>query len=320
MSNIIPKVALYHAQQGNFSGFRVSIPLDLSEDNLIYLFNNIRDNMNFIFEETTSWFDFEEFMEYANNPLNTLECLQEVANMQTRIKLRRAAKRTAKRRSRKRFMRRKMRKTASQLKKRAYSQVKTEMRRKLSGNRPWDSIPLSTRMRIDNQINKRKTMLNRMVKARIPKMAGQESKRLQRVRLNTSFEFPTLKNVLLEAKRLKRPTGTNSNDSRKFQRITAQNTLNQRNRRKKINGNLSDFLNTLMVVRSNSGATLIISKNSYQPSHHQVLQDVGNVTMEKAESATRKSTFGQTESSQKLFGLIKKEKQKVKRKEKKENE
>ena len=82
-----------------------------------------------------------------------------------------------------------------------------------------------------------------MVKTRIPKMAGQESKRLQRVRLNTSFEFPTLKNVLLEAKRLKRPTGTNSNDARKFERITAQNTLNQRNRRKKINGNLSDFLN-----------------------------------------------------------------------------
>ena len=320
MSDIIPKVALYHAQQGNFSGFRVSIPLDLSEDNLIYLFNNIRDNMNLIFEETTSWFDFDEFMEYANNPLNTLESLQEVATMQTRMKLRRAAKRTSKRRSRKRFMRRKMRKNATQLKKRAYSQVKTEMRRKLSGNRPWDSIPLSTRMRIDNQINKRKTMLNRMVKTRIPKMAGQESKRLQRVRLNTSFEFPTLKNVLLEAKRLKRPTGTNSNDARKFERITAQNTLNQRNRRKKINGNLSDFLNTLMVVRSGSGATLIISKNSYQPSQHQVLQDVGNVTMEKAESATKKSTFDQTESSQKLFGLVKKEKQKAKRKEKKENE
>lgn len=320
MSDIIPKVALYHAQQGNFSGFRVSIPLDLSEDNLIYLFNNIRDNMNLIFEETTSWFDFDEFMEYANNPLNTLESLQEVANMQTRMKLRRAAKRTAKRRSRKRFMRRKMRKNAAQLKKRAYSQVKTEMRRRLSGNRPWDSIPLSTRMRIDNQINKRKTMLNRMVKTRIPKMAGQESKRLQRVRLNTSFEFPTLKNVLLEAKRLKRPTGTNSNDARKFERITAQNTLNQRNRRKKINGNLSDFLNTLMVVRSGSGATLIISKNSYQPSKHQVLQDAGNVTMEKAESATKKSTFDQTESSQKLFGLVEKEKQKAKRKEKKENE
>ena len=64
MSDIIPKVALYHAQQGNFSGFRVSIPLDLSEDNLIYLFNNIRDNMNLIFEETTSWFDFDELVAF----------------------------------------------------------------------------------------------------------------------------------------------------------------------------------------------------------------------------------------------------------------
>ena len=316
MSDIIPKRALYHAQQGNFSGFRVAIPLDLSEDNLLYLFNNIRDNMNIIFEETTSWFDFEEFMEYYNNPMNTLECLQEVATMQTRMKLRRAAKRTSKRRSRKRFMRRKIRKNAKQLAKRAYSQVKTEMRKKLSGNRPWESIPLSTRMRIDSQINKRKTMLKRMVKTRIPKMAGQESKRLQRARLNSSFEFPTLKNVLLEAKRLKRPRGTDSNDARKFERITAQNTLNQRNRRKRINGNLSDFLNTLMIVRNSSGNTLIISKNSYQPSHHQVIQDIGNVTMEKAESATKKSSFDQTESSQKLFGLVKKEKAKTKRKEK----
>ena len=320
MSDIIPKRALYHAQQGNFSGFCVAIPLQLSEENLLSLFNDIRDNMDVICEETTSWFDFKEFLEYCDNPVNSSEYLQEVASMQTRMKLRRAAKRTSRRRSRKRFMRRKIRKNKQQLAKRAYSQIKTEMRKKLSGNRPWNKIPLSTRMRIDAQINKRKTILNRMVKTRIPKMAGQESKRLQRVRLNTSFEFPTLKNILLEAKRLKRPTGTNSNDSRKFERITAQNTLNQRNRRKRINGNLSDFLNTLMIVKNRAGSTLIISRNSYERSKHQVIQDRGNVTMEKAESATKKPSFDQTESSQKLFGLVKKEKAKTKRKEKRESE
>ena len=314
MTDIISNRALYHAKRGNFSGFQVSVPFNITEENLRFLFNNIRDNIEDIQEENTSWFDFHEFLDYAKTYTEPVNILNEVSSMQSRMKMRRAAKRTSKRRARKRFMRRKIRKNKKQLAKRAYSQVKTELRRRLTGGRPWSSVSLATRVRVDAQINKRKSFLDRMVKNRIPKMAGQESKRIQRVRLNSSVEFPTLKNILLEA-RLKRPRGTDSNDARKFERITALNTVNQRNRRKRINGNLSDFLNTLMVVKNNQGDTLIITKDSFEKSIHEVIQKVGEVTMEKAESITKLSSFDQTQSSQKLFGLVKKERVKTRRKE-----
>lgn len=288
-NNILSRKSLIHAKYGNFSGFRVSLPVQLSEDNSRFLFNNIRSLLSEITEETESWFNYEEFEEYCANPTNKAEQLNEIASLQTRIKLSRAAKRTSKRRARKRFMRRKIRKNKDQLAKRAYGQVKNILRKRLTGGRDWSSIPISSRIRIDAAINRRKSILTRMVKTRIPRMASQETVRLQRVRINSSFELPT--NTFLF-------------EDNARQEVTRQNKARQQKHRASLSGNISSFMNNLMMVKNKNGKEMIITKQSYNKSEHEVIEAPGKVTMSAAKGLTRRSSFDQTPTSVKLFGLM----------------
>ena len=242
MDEFVTKRSLYHAKTGNFTGFCVSISSDLNENKLDELYDHfleIRGKMSNIDPETETWFTIDEFVEYQNNPQDITTMLFEVATTATRMRLRRAAKRTSKRRSRKRFIRRRVRKNRDQLKKRAYGQVKTILRKRLSGGRPWSKISLSTRASIDNSINKRKSILMRMVKTRLPKMAGQETKRLQRVRLNSSFE-PYYDNLLTESKRgpSAKSSLAQSTDSKQNKKDKAR--ARQAKRREKIANNIKE--------------------------------------------------------------------------------
>lgn len=259
MSSLYTSKSIYHAKRGNFAGFRLSLPLTLDEMVVYSLFEDIRNTLIDIEEEHETWFTLKEFEEYQMLP-QVAVILTEVADVMTRMKLRRAAKRTSMKRSRKRFMRRKIRKNQAQLKKRAYGQVKTILRKKLSGGRPWNKLSMSTRMRIDASINKRKPILIRMVRSRIPRMATQETKRLQRVRLNNSFE-PLGLNVILESRRGPSAKGSlaPTSDSRKRKKDGARQR--QRKYREKLDTNITEFIKTV-VVGKKDGKYELIEKTS----------------------------------------------------------
>ncbi len=304
MDQFVTKRSLYHAKTGNFTGFCVSTSCDLNENKLDELYDHfleIRGKMSNIDPETETWFTVDEFVEYQNNPQNITTMLFEIANIATRMKLRRAAKRTAKRRSRKRFMRRKIRKNQTQLRKRAYGQVKTLLRKRLSGGRPWSSISLSTRSRIDASINKRKSILTRMVKSRIPKMASQETKRLQRVRINSSYE-PYYDNLILENKiGSRKMSKAKPNDKKEREKQQAKER--QRRFRDRINSSITEFIKTVVVVKRD-GQYELIEKGSRNSTHSNI-QQINSIGDALSFCAKREDgDFRQTETSKKLCGVL----------------
>ena len=303
MDEFVTKRSLYHAKTGNFTGFCVSISSDLNENKLDELYDHfleIRGKMSIIDPETETWFTIDEFVEYQNNPQDITTMLFEVATTATRMRLRRAAKRTSKRRARKRFIRRRVRKNRDQLKKRAYGQVKTILRKRLSGGRPWSKISLSTRASIDNSINKRKSILMRMVKTRLPKMAGQETKRLQRVRLNSSFE-PYYDNLLTESKRgpSAKSSLAQSTDSKQNKKDKAR--ARQAKRREKIANNITEFIKTVFVAKI-GGQYELIEKASVgdKQTDKTQLTSIGQAL--SFCKKTKDGEFRTTETSKKLCG------------------
>ena len=303
MTEFITNRSLYHAKTGNFTGFCVSMPLNLDEDHLYGLFVNIRNSLSVVKEEHETWFTFGEFKEYRNNPEDVLLNLNEVADITTRLKLRRAAKRTSRRRSRKRFMRRKIRKNKDQLKKRAYSQIKTLLRKRLSGGRPWSKISLSTRARIDASINRRKSILVRMVKNRIPKMPAQETKRLQRVRLNSSYE-PSSDNFIIETKVGPSAKGSKAVSRETKQRNTEGAKNRQRKHRAKIDNDITEFIKTVVISQIN-GKDELIEKESVGSGqiNTRQLTSIGDALALCRNSTSE--TFRQTITSKKLCGKLK---------------
>ena len=305
MDEFVTKRSLYHAKTGNFTGFCVSISSDLNENKLDELYDSfleIRGKMSNIDPETETWFTIDEFVEYQNNPQDITTMLFEVANTATRMKLRRAAKRTSKRRSRKRFIRRRIRKNQVQLKKRAYGQVKTMLRKRLSGGRPWSKISLSTRSRIDASINKRKSILVRMVKTRLPKMAGQETKRLQRVRLNSSYE-PSYDNLLIESKRGPSAKSSLAQDRETKKKKTEGARDRQRKHRQKAKDSMMEFIKDVVVVKNGEKFELV--ERSSLTSNHTDRQDLTSIGAALSVCKKREDgNFQQTKTSKKLCGVL----------------
>ena len=289
--NDLTNRALYHAKTGNFAGFCVSVSTSRLDEDLRELFDNVRSNMKMVEEETISWFNLEEYAYYVENVENIPQYISESASIATRMKLRRAAKRTSSRRARKRYIKRGIRKNAKTLARRAYTQVKTLLRKRLTGGRSWSSLPLASRARIDNAINKRRPMLKRLVKNRITKMPSQETKRLQRVRLNSSFEYSPLLRRLME--------------ENKEEIGREKDTERQREYRGKRDSNLEAYIKNLVVVKTPAGEEKIIAKQSVT-SKHEVIIDPGDLQMGKAQNITKDDSFVQTRSSVHLFGLFKK--------------
>ena len=302
MREFLTNRSIYHAKTGNFTGFCVSMPLDLHEEDLYSLFTDIRSNLFESEEEKDAWFTLEEFREYCNNPENILSNLVEVATTATRLKLRRAAKRSSKRRSRKRFMRRKIRKNQTQLKKRAYGQVKTMLRKRLSGGRPWADISFATRARIDASINRRKSILVRMVKNRVPKMPAQETKRLQRVRLNSSFE-PVSDNLILETKRGPSAKGSLAQDSETKKKKTEGARGRQRKHRQKAKDSMMEFIKDVVVVKNGEKFELV--ERSSLTSNHTDRQELTSIGAALSVCKKREDgNFQQTKTSKKLCGVL----------------
>lgn len=152
-----------------------------------------------------------------------------VASIATRMKESRAAKRTAKRRALTRRIRSRSRRNIGVLKRRAYSQIKTQLRRKLFGG-STRKLSVAQRYMIDKMISKRKPILQRMVKAIIPKVMSGESKRVQkanRPRLNESSPLSFIINNLQEAAKYKtrQEVRRDQNDRKRKQRANDDATL-----------------------------------------------------------------------------------------------
>ena len=124
------------------------------------------------------WYNLTEIKEFVDN--FSEELLSEAASVKTRIKLARSAKRTARKRAFIRKLREKKRKRTPDLKKRAYSEVRSAFRKKLFKG-SWKKLPYSARQRIDAAIQRRKPIISKMIDRIMPSVTRGESKRLQKL-------------------------------------------------------------------------------------------------------------------------------------------
>jgi hypothetical protein len=247
--------------------------------------------------------------------------LNEVVSAQTRVKLARAARRTAKRRAMLRKLRSKKRKTNPQLQKRAKQHVKDVLRKRVfKGN--WKKLSYSQRANIDARINKKKRDISSMVRRIMPEVVRDETKRLQRLQGLTDSFNPVvdnfLQNFLSEARTPKRPE--KDSEGKKIRRD--QNRENKRNQRERDETKMKagDFKGTIMVVKNDIGDIEIIDKESYNPEIHDVVVAADKATRGNVSKFVKDADFVNTETSKKLFGLIKKGAGKGKTKEKAKEE
>jgi len=243
------------AKSGNFAAFCVFSMLEGTDleniSDFEEFYENIRKNLPECEKtQNSDWFSLQEFFDFYNFHQNSSEPLFEVASAQARIRMRRAAKRTSKIRARKRAIRERFRKNKTQLAKRAYNQVKTELRKRLTGGKPWSSVSLSTRQRIDSMISKRRPLMKRLVNQRIQKMPGQESQRLKAYAMRMREDFDWLNDYLPESN--KDPTGTER--KRRFDRRNREDPAR--------------FLNRVRLVRSKkTGKRMLVDRDSVNNSH-----------------------------------------------------
>ena len=124
-----------------------------------------------------NWYNELEINDFI---LEKRHVINEVADARTRMKLARSARRTARRRAFIRKLRERKRKLNPALKKRAYNSVKTVFRKKLFKG-PWKKLSYASRARIDSLIQKKKPILNRIVKRIMPAVRRGESDRLRKL-------------------------------------------------------------------------------------------------------------------------------------------
>lgn len=291
------------ADVGDFELFHSMMPGHVSEKDSKVLMQDLQRHMKKL--------RTENIHPIAGNIIN------EVVTAKTRIKLARAARRTAKRRAMLRKLRAKKRRTNPQLQKRAKQHVKDVLRQRVYKG-SWKKLSYAQRANIDARINKRKRDITTMVKRIMPEVVRDESKRLQRLQgLNNSFD-PIIdnffSNYLSEAKTPKRP----EQDSEGKRRRKNQNKDNKRKQRERDETKIKmgDLKGAIMVVRNDIGDIEIIDKESYDPSHHDVVVAADKATRGNVSKYVKDADFVNTETSKKLFGLIQKGAGKGKTKEK----
>jgi|688.fasta_scaffold89486_2 hypothetical protein len=282
-----------HASAGNFEAFRLGLPAHVSEKHARSMFRDVRRGMglneetNFIPSHT-----FDEIMEFANST----EELNEIFSIQARMKLARSARRTAKRRAFLVRLRKKRRRNMKQLKKRATVQVKTTLRKRLyKGN--WKKLSYGQRMRIDSAINKRKPIINRMVKSILPKVVTGEAKRLTKLNRSSSIreDIQPLKYALSNLVEAQKTRQENRRDQ------------NQRKRKQRANDDAkmkaNPFAGQVLIVKNDQDELMIIRKTSLEPNHTIVVAP-DKMNMGAAQNILDDENFVNTPTSIDLFGKI----------------
>ena len=225
------------------------------------------------------WFNLEEFEEFINSNL-----LDEAVNVQTRMKLARAARRTSKRRSFIRKIRAKRRKNMGQLRQRAFRVVRNQIRKRLhKGN--WSKLSYSERARIDGVIDKRKKFIKNVVRQIMPKIVKGESERLRKLNRkkvqNEAFIFE---------EKTKSETRQGATERKRLQRAR-ESQIRQ-----------LDPAKLAMVVSNEKGEVLIVDKNSFEPENHKVVVPANEMSYEVAKKFSQDPSFKNTLTSQRILG------------------
>jgi len=229
--------------------------------------------------------------------------LKEEVSATTRMKLAKVARRTAKRRAMIRKIRSRRRKNIPQLKVRAKNEIKSQLRRKVfKGN--WKKLSYSQRASIDRMINKRKPMIDSMIKRIMPTVIQGESKRLRN--LNSSFDPVVdnfISNFLIEKMVRKKPNREPLDTERKVRR-RAKNRVNKRSQRNRDENKraVGNTRGSVMVVKSKSGDIEIIDKESYNPNMHSVLVKAEDASVSNIQKYLTNKAFTNTVTSERLFG------------------
>ena len=221
---------------------------------------------------------------------------ERTASIQTRIKLSRAAKRTAKRRAIKRKIKSRTRYGLKTLKRRAYSQVKSTLRRRLFGNKSG-KLSVAQRYQLDKAIDKRRPLLNRMVKTILPKVITGESKRLQsknKRRLREDYSpFQSMLNNIHEEK-TRQEKRRDQNDRKRKQRARDDASMQS-----------NPFSGQVLIVQDTSNDdVMLIKASSYREDKHKVLYAPEKTTLGVAQNILGDENFVNTPTSISIFGKI----------------
>ena len=277
------------AASGDLEAFRAGLPAHVTKMQGRKLFRDVQRGMGLKEHLSVSSFSFDEILEFAENE----NLLTETISAQGRMKLARSARRTSKRRAFLRKLRKKKRKNIKQLKKRAASQVKTIMRKRLfKGN--WKKLSYAQRSRIDGAINKRKPIINRMVKQMLPKVITGETKRLSRInKMNESTPlFHVLSNLITEEKS-KQEQRRDQNSRKRKQRSTDQAERQS-----------NPFGGQLLIVQDTANDDKMIIRKTSLQANHKILVPPDKMTQSAAEQILNDEDFVNTPTSIDLFGKV----------------
>ena len=278
------------AQSGDFEAFRMGLPSHVNKAQARRIFRDVRKGMNLKEDYVApSSFTFEEIEEFANNSM----ILNETVSAQGRMKLARSARRTAKRRAFLRKLRRKKRRNITQLKKRAASQVKTTLRKRLfKGN--WKKLSYAQRSRIDSAINKRRPIITRMVKQILPKIITGESKRLASLNRKTTLKESPLYYVFTAiAEEKSQQEKRRDQNARKRKQRAKDDAVRQSN----------PFSGQVLIVQDDDDNKMIIRKTSLQ-ANHKILVPPDKMTQSAAQQILQDEDFVNTPTSIELFGKV----------------
>lgn len=228
--------------------------------------------------------------------------LNEEVSAVTRLKLARAAKRTASRRKIVRRSRAKRRRNLNQLKKRAKNEIISQLRKKLTGKRNWKNVPYSQRVNVDRNLNRKKKLLNVMVKRIMPEVIRGEGERLRN--LNNSFNpivGSFFSNYLTEKKQENRQPP----DQAQKARTRRKNTNNQRNTRgrseEKIkSGNIRGEV--YVIKNKKTGDIEIVDKKSLNKKNHDIIVDAKDASKGAIGEYLKQPGFVNTITSIRIFG------------------
>lgn len=293
------------AASGDFENFRRNLPSHVSDQQAKTLMGDVKSGLDAIESEKAAKLAAKaaaKAAKAAQKPVKKKKNIKETASPQTRMKLARVARRTAKRRAIIRKLRSKKRKNTGQLRVRAKNEIKSQLRRRVyKGN--WKKLSYNQRANIDRAINKRKSMVDTMVKRIMPTVIRGESERIRN--LNSSYEPILTSDILLE-KLVGKKVNRQPMDTEQKVRRRAKNRVNKRAQRNKESNarQAGNFKNNIMVVKARNGDVEIIDKESYNPNAHEVIISAEKASAANVKQYLTKPQFVNTVTSERLFGYI----------------
>lgn len=303
------------AAEGNFDAFKLGVPSTVSPKDAMGLFKAIRRGMGIRGKIQESWFNYDEFMEFAESFTVLHEETQELNELSARSRRKMAitAKRTAKKRARKRKIKEKRRKGKGDLTKKANKTAMMKMREKIMGGSKWNDMSFGQREKIDARLKKKKKKIKQIAKRLMPSMIKSEAERLKKVRARMTATDPSnaIENVdisfetfLLEVvaqnersrnkdKEINRGQGASDPKERDAARKEGERKTDQAGGKPR--------WKDLMLVRNEQDKIILILSSDYKEAIHDVEVQKGKVTKGAAGEAANDPDWKWTDTATKLI-------------------